>query len=128
MTVALVKDGVQPRASYLAGLFFLAAICTVGTWMLGAHGEAVPMGVNALWSLTYRLILVAWVRADGRIHGFSAPYEFDAFVFFAWPAAVPYYLWKTRGARGLLAAFGIWMLFVLPPTIWETVHIFATMR
>ncbi len=107
MTVALVKDGGQSPARYLVGLFSLAAICTIGFWMLADHGDEVPMGADALWSLTSRLILVAWVRADGRIHGFSAPYEFDAFLFFAWPLALPYYLWKTRRGRGLLVTFGI---------------------
>ena len=128
MTVALVNDSGQQRAKYLVGLIFLAAISTVGYWMLAARGAAVPMGADALWDLTYRLFLVAWVRADGRIHGFSAPYEFDAFLFFGWPVALPYYLCKTRGFRGLLAAFGMWVLLLLPPTIWEIVHAFKTMR
>jgi hypothetical protein len=96
--------------------------------MLASRGQAVPMGADGIWDLTYRIFLVAWVRADGRNLGFSAPYEFDAFLFFAWPLALPYYLCKTRGPSGLLAAFGIWVLLILPPTVWEIVHLFATMR
>jgi hypothetical protein len=86
------------------------------------------MRPDFLWALTYRLFLVAWVRADMRTHNFSAPYEFDAFLFFAWPAALPYYLYKTRGGRGMFAALASWVLLPLIPSIGDIVQIFAQMR
>ncbi len=113
---------------FLAGLLLLAGICGLGSWILGAHGAAIPMRTEFLWDLAYRLFLVAWVRADMRSHHFSAPYEFDAFLFFAWPAALPYYLYKTRGGRGLFAALGFWVLLTLIPSIGDLVQIFAQMR
>ena len=48
------------------------------------------------------IILVSWVYADGQSRGKSLCYDFDTFVFFAWPLVVPYYLFQTRGARALL--------------------------
>jgi len=54
------------------------------------------------------------VFEDRRKRGFRVPFEFDAFVFFAWPIVVPYYLYRTRGARGLLLAAGFYALVILP--------------
>lgn len=76
-----------------------------------------------LWSLAFQLILACWVRVDRQVRGFRAPFEFDAFVFFAWPIVVPYYLYKTRGRRGLLAAASIGTLYVAPPLAEAIIHV-----
>ena len=52
--------------------------------------------------------------ADRRKRGLRVPHEFDTFVFFAWPAVVPYYLYRSRGRRGLLLGAGIWALYIAP--------------
>jgi hypothetical protein len=106
----------------------LTGICALGFWVLATHGATIPRGVEFLWDVAFRLFLIAWVRADRRTHVFSASYEFDAFLFFAWPAAMPYYFYKTRGARGLLVAFGVFVLLIVPDTLWVIVHTITTMR
>jgi hypothetical protein len=106
----------------------LAGICALGSWTLAARGADLPTPTEALWALTYRLFLVAWVRADMRSHDFTAPYEFDAFLFFAWPVALPYYFCKTRGPRGLFAAIGVFLLIAVPDAVWSFVHVFTAMR
>jgi len=45
------------------------------------------------------------------------PFEFDAFVFFGWPVVVPYYLYRTRGKRGLILTAAVYLLFVVPTVI-----------
>ncbi len=50
-----------------------------------------------------------WILADAQQRRRSVPYDFDAFVFFAWPVLVPIYLFSTRGWRG----FGPLGCFVL---------------
>jgi hypothetical protein len=69
------------------------------------------------------LILTWWVQADRRDRDFSVPYEFDAFVFLAWPVVVPYYLYRSRGRRGLLLGVGIWGLYVAPAFVATVVQI-----
>ncbi len=92
----------------------LAAIFSVGSSIIALHGMPVPNDTGKLWSLAFQLILAFWVRVDRQVRGFRVPYEFDAFVFFAWPFVIPYYLYKTRGERGLLSALGIYALFLAP--------------
>jgi len=58
------------------------------------------------------LIIASWVIADARKRGQQLCYDYDSFVFFAWPVAVPIYLFQTRGARALLTLLcfaGIWL-------------------
>jgi hypothetical protein len=71
-------------------------------------------------SFAYALVIALWVRTDRRKRGVSVPYEFDAFVFFFWYVAMPYYLYKTRGWRGLMIVLGIAIL-VVTPTVVSTV-------
>jgi hypothetical protein len=47
----------------------------------------------------------------------SLPFEFDAFVFFGWPVVVPYYLYRTRGGRGLIVTAAVYTLYVIPEVI-----------
>ena len=67
-----------------------------------------------LWRTEFDLVLVWWVYVDRRRRGFSVPFEFEAFVFFAWPIVVPYYLVRTRGLRGLVLVAGVYTLAILP--------------
>lgn len=98
----------------LTPLIMLSAIFSVGSIILALHGVPVANATGKLWSLAFQLMLASWVRVDRQPRGFRAPYEFDAFVLFAWPFVVPYYLYKTRGGRGLLSAIGIYALFLAP--------------
>lgn len=99
-------------------MIVLAAIFSVGSAVIASHGLPVRRETEMLWSLAFQLILACWIRVDRQERGFRVPYEFDAFVFFAWPLVVPYYLFKTRGGRGLLVAAGIGGLFITPSIAW----------
>lgn len=98
----------------LISLVVLTAIFAVGLAVLAVHGLRASGATELLWSSEFRLILAWWVRADRRVRGFRLPFDFDAFVFFAWPVAVPYYLYRSRRGQGLLFAAGIWGLYVTP--------------
>jgi len=98
-------------------LFALTAIYAIGLSVFSFHNLAVPEGIALLGRFEFSLILTWWVRADRLARRFSVPFEFDAFVFFAWPIFATYYLYKTRRRRGLLLAAGIFGLFIAPGTV-----------
>ncbi len=100
-----------------AGLLLLTATYAFGSWILGARGLATPSAIDAFWTIALRLFLVAWVRADRQVHAFGAPYEFDAFLFFASAVVLLYYLCKTRGPRGILLWVGIFFVLALPDVV-----------
>jgi hypothetical protein len=42
------------------------------------------------------------LRTDSRKRAVAAVYDLGFFLYIAWPVVMPYYLVKTRGAKGLL--------------------------
>jgi hypothetical protein len=62
------------------------------------------------------LVVASWVMADARKRGRRLCYDYDSFVYFAWPVVVPLYLFQTRGARAfltLLCFAGVWLIALL---------------
>jgi hypothetical protein len=95
----------RPTVKYLIALVVLTLIYTFGLSILTVHGGQASSVSISRWYYGFALVLIAWVRADRRVHEFQSPFEFDVFLFFAWPVVVPYYLYRTRGGRGLLLGF-----------------------
>jgi len=87
----------------------IAALVAIETVWFTYSGEDIPQHTAGLWGFCYGLLLAWWVRMDRGARGMGIAFEFDAFVVFLWPLALPYYLWRTRGVQRLLpiAAFGL---------------------
>jgi len=67
-------------------------------------------------SVALSLVIASWVSADARKRGRRLCYDYDSFVYFAWPVVGPVYLFRTRGWRGLLTLLcfaGIWLVAVM---------------
>ena len=63
------------------------------------------------------LIIGSWVIADARKRGRQLCYDYDSFVFLAYPIIAPVYLFQTRGVRGFLTLLlfaAIWLIAMLP--------------
>ena len=99
-------------------LVILTTIYAIGLSVLASHGYATrPETTAFLWSLEFQLLLAMWVRIDRRRRKMTLPFEFDAFVFFGWPLVIPYYLYRTRGGRGLIVTVAVYTLYVAPEVI-----------
>ena len=75
-----------------------------------------PWSADYVSRLALSLILASWVIADARKRQRQLCYDYDSFVFFAWPVVVPVYLFRTRGLRAfltLLCFAGIWLVAML---------------
>lgn len=113
----------------LVFLFILSAIYIIGLAMLATHGyPARPEASALLWSLVFPTILAIWARMDRRHQNLKLPFEFDAFVFFAWPLALPYYLYRTRGKKGLLMAAAIYGSYLAPIVVLAILSTIARLR
>ncbi len=77
----------------------LTVIYTANGAIATYFGEYTPGASDLLWNFGLSFILACWVYCDRRQRGFPVPFEFEAFVFFAWPLVVPYYLFSTRDWR-----------------------------
>jgi hypothetical protein len=83
-----------------------------------------PEESSGFYFILFSLFLTWWVGVDRVALGFSVPFEYDVLVYFAWPLMVPYYLYRTRGWKGILFGLGIWGLCAAPVGVAATVTVF----
>ena len=80
---------------------------------ISPDGAGMSKRAELVSSVALPLVVSSWVVADARKRGRRLCYDFDSFVYFAWPVVVPVYLFQTRGARAfltLLCFAGIWLV------------------
>lgn len=71
-----------------------------------APGGESPRRAEFVANVALSFILSWWVINDARKRGRTLCYDYDAFVYFAWPVVIPVYLFQTRGLRALLSLLG----------------------
>jgi hypothetical protein len=118
--------GARPTWKFLLPLIALAVIYSIGLSVvfLFSHGLVAPQESQSLYFLIFDLLLTWWVRIDRLARRFAVPYEYDVLVYVAWPFMVPYYLYRTRGWKGILLGVGIWGLCIAPVIVAVTVAVF----
>lgn len=87
--------------SPLFGMLSLVVLYTTNSVASGYYGEYPSPEVDLIYGLGFTLLLMWWVYVDRHERRYPAPFEFEAFVFFAWIIVVPFYLIHTRRWRGL---------------------------
>jgi hypothetical protein len=80
---------------------------------LGRQMEA-PLAYTLLHWAAQLWIIGWWLRSDSRKRNFSWVYDLGFFLCVAWPVIMPYYLVKTRGAKGLLVILGFVAAYIGP--------------
>jgi hypothetical protein len=68
---------------------------------LGAQLQ-VPPSISLIYAIGILWGVGWWLRTDSHRLGVLSVYDLGFFLYLAWPIVMPYYLLKTRGARGLL--------------------------
>ncbi len=98
----------------IATLIILVALGVTVEVILAYHGEAISESTSFLWDVCFAYCVVLWIEKDRKSKSISAPFEYQAFVFFFWPLVVPYYLFQTRGWSGLVQGIGLFAFACLP--------------
>lgn len=98
----------------LLPLFIFTLIDTAGLTAFALHRVPATAGMLLLSRLIFSLLIVRWVQLDRASRRLTLPYEYDAFLFFAWIILLPAYLYRTRGPRGILPAIGFFLLAFAP--------------
>ena len=99
-------------------LLYSGAIDRAGSVKAREGGAAMAAQVASGYALPFAIAW--WVTVDARKRGRELCYDFDSFVYFAWPVAVPVYLFQTRGAWAfltLLCFAGIWVTAMIPAMV-----------
>lgn len=112
--------------SALVWLVALTMLFAVESGAFTYFGKDIPLTTESLWVASFGLLAAWWVYSDRRARAFGVPFEFDAFVVFAWPILVPYYLHRTRGRIGLALGAGVWLLYLFPYIVAWSVYLALT--
>ena len=106
----MIKRLVNP----ISGLLALVLAYTASTMILFYYGETTSAGSDLVYEYGFSMLLMWWVYRDRHQRRFPVPYEFEAFVFFAWPIVVPYYLVRTRGWRTMPGCIALGVSYLSP--------------
>ena len=88
-----------------------------------------PEGVTFIYPIGMLWAVGWWLRTDSCRRGVLSVYDLGFFVYLAWPIVMPYYLIKTRGAKGLLVMLGFVAAYVGAALVGIVVSVFVvTMR
>lgn len=102
----------------------------VGSMLVGAYDALVywhdvePVSVvSKLWPFVFAVLVAMWLEADSRGRPeIDRPFEFSYLLFFIWLPYLPYYLWRTRGRRGLMLLVGFLVLAFLSQLFMGALH------
>lgn len=104
----------KSKTYYLLILIALSVASAIYDGVLYWHDLAAADNLLLIRQLLFVVLLVMWVNADSKDQAkIYRPYEFGFLVFLFWAPYLPYYLWRTRGALGIVALGGIIGLFFL---------------
>ena len=98
----------------VAGVGLVLGVASTFTASLTYYGGEPSKGSLMLYNMAFSFAVVIGVQTDRRARSFGASYESGAFMFFLWPVLLPVYLFQTRSWRGLVAAFGVFLLAEVP--------------
>jgi hypothetical protein len=101
----------QPASTLILGaLFYLGHVEASIRTLRGAS----PPGLFSLLYFTgTALVIATWIQADKHRLGAASTLDDGFFILLAWPLALPYHLFVSRGWRGGLALLGFLALYVL---------------
>ncbi len=83
-------------------LWLLMIVSSAETACRAACEIPVSGFVDLAAKITFPVLLMSWVYADAESRHRKLCYDYDTFLFFAWPLVVPCYLFQTRGVRAFL--------------------------
>jgi hypothetical protein len=102
-------------ASPAALLYVLVVFAQAAAGVYTARGLELPPGFRLLYAAGLMWAMARWLRADARGRGVDWVWVLDLgiFLYVAWPFIMPYYLFKTRGAKAILAVLAFAGVYLL---------------
>jgi hypothetical protein len=81
-------------------IFLIVTQAASGIYLAGRLEPPPPFAL--LYTFGFLWVTGWWLSDDGRKRGVAWVLDMGLFLYVAWPIVMPYYLLKTRGAKGLL--------------------------
>jgi len=104
--VALGDNLIAPDMFTGLLIYAFAAVAGLCGGAYKALGMEIPGGFRLLTYFGFLTIMAYWLQKDSKRSEAWRVRDFGFFMFLMWPLIAPYYLLKTRGARGLVLIVG----------------------
>ena len=108
MTNSLFSRIVSPTVL----LYVYVVITQIGHGVYVVTEGGPPASFTLANTLGLVWIIGWWMRRDSQRRGIAWIYDMGMFLYVLWPFIMPYYLLKSRGARGLLVVLGFVVAYV----------------
>jgi hypothetical protein len=109
-------------------LYAFVVVSQIGRGFYEATEGGPPPAFVVFNALGFLWIVGWWMRRDSRQRGIDWVYDMGMFLYILWPFVMPYYLIKTRGARGLLIILGFCAVYISGLLIGVTIATLFTME
>ena len=120
MTIALSRITVPTVL-----LYAFVVISQVGFGIYYGQQIEPPPALTLIHILAFLWIMGWWLRTDSRKRGIPWVYDMGLFLNIAWPFIMPYYLLKSRGAKGLLVILYFVVAYVGAVIVGITISVLA---
>ena len=105
------------RSQFAFCILALVFAVTFAQVYMALHSEWLSESTSKLSYFTLSLLVALLIESDRKSRGRAAPFEYAAFVFFAWPFIAPYYFFSVLRWRGLAIGLGLVLLGLLPDLV-----------
>jgi len=100
----------------------LVGVGAIGHAYAVFRGADISRGSGELWYYCFSYSVAWWVEVDRKAKRITAPFEYSAFMFFAWPLLAPWYFFKCRRWRGFALGVGLILLSYVPYAVAVAVY------
>ena len=89
-------------ASPTSLLYVFLVVTQIVNGVYAAREAMPPPLYGLLYPIAFLWIVGWWMLKDSRKRGVGWVFDMGLYLFIAWPFVLPYYLFKTRGAKAFL--------------------------
>lgn len=93
-------DG-QLSSRYFGALVAVLLLSNLTNALYSAADQPVPGGISIVCYFLVATIVYFWFKRFAEANSISLPFDMGWFLYLAWWAIVPFYLFKVRGAKGV---------------------------
>jgi hypothetical protein len=105
-------------------LYIFVVITQIATGIYLASGLEPPALLTFAHLFGFLWIVGWWLRTDSTKRGIGWVFDMGLFLYVAWPFVKPYYLFKSRGPKGLLLVFGFVGAYIGAAVVGMALYVF----
>jgi hypothetical protein len=108
-------------------LYVFVSLAQVATGIYYVSKHQPPPLFQLTYSIGFLWVMGWWLLRDSGKRGVGWVFDIGMFLSVAWPIVMPYYLLKTRGAKGLFVILGFLGVYLGGEVIGAASYVFITL-